>query len=159
MRDYPSQILGKVLRNKIVRFFLVSGLNTAFGYGLFALLIFAGLHYTLAGLITTVCGVLFNFKTIGLLVFNSKRNAIIFRFFGVYAINYFISIGLLTILERSGIDASISLKFFQATSLVLFQNPRAHTCIGAAILVIPLGLFAYALHRFLVFGNPAVKKA
>ena len=52
-----------------VKFVLVGILNTAFGYLVFALLLFLGLHYTLAVILSTIAGVLFNFKTTGTLVF------------------------------------------------------------------------------------------
>jgi putative flippase GtrA len=154
MRDHLLQQISKVLKNKIIRFFLVSGLNTAFGYGLFALLIFIGLHYTIAGLIGTILGILFNFKTTGLLVFESNKNRLILKFIGVYGINYVISMSLLTLLERSGVDAFLSLSLLQVAGVSLLKNPRINACIGAAILIIPMGLFAYALNHRFVFTKP-----
>ena len=124
-------LIKKLLHNKIIRFFLVSGLNTAFGYGLFALLINAGLHYALAGFITTILGILFNFKTIGSLVFKNKNNILIFKFFGVYGINYVLGVFFLTIFKYYGINEYI----------------------GAAILIVPLGLFAYVLNHYFVFNK------
>ena len=124
-------LIKKLLHNKIIRFFLVSGLNTAFGYGLFALLIYAGLHYALAGFITTILGILFNFKTIGSLVFKNKNNILIFKFFGVYGINYVLGVIFLTIFKYYGINEYI----------------------GAAILIVPLGLFAYVLNHYFVFNK------
>jgi len=148
-----TNFIKKILQKKIVRFFLVSGLNTAFGYGLFSSLILIGLHYTIAGLISTILGILFNFKTIGLVVFKNKKNDLIFKFFGVYGINYIISIALLTLFESSGMDTFLSLKLFTFTNLLFFKNPRINACIGGAILVIPMGLFAYVLNHFFVFNN------
>ena len=80
------------------RFVLVGLLNTAFGYSIFSLLIFLGLHYTVAILIATVLGVLFNFKTIGKLVFNNPHNHLFFKFIGVYTITYCINIILVKLL-------------------------------------------------------------
>jgi putative flippase GtrA len=144
--------INKTVCNKIVRFFLVSGLNTVFGYGLFALLVLIGLHYTIAGLVATVLGVLFNFKSIGLLVFKTNRNVVVFKFIGVYGINYVISILLLTVLEQSGIDAFLGKELFQITNLLIITAPRANACIGGAILIVPMGLLAYALNHRFVFG-------
>ena len=48
---------------RFMRFILIGIPNTAFGYSLYALLIFLGLRYDLAILIATILGVLFNFKT------------------------------------------------------------------------------------------------
>lgn len=56
---------------RFVRFVLVGGLNTAFGYGLFVVAL-AILPTAFAALCTsTVLGVLFNFVTTGSYVFNS----------------------------------------------------------------------------------------
>jgi putative flippase GtrA len=154
--SYKVQMKGYLDRNKIIRFFLVSGLNTAFGYGLFAILILLGLHYAIAGFITTVCGVIFNYKTIGVLVFKNKKNTLILKFLGVYGINYVIGMLLLTFLERSGIDAFISSSLFQVVSFQIINTPRVNTCVGAAILVMPMGLFAYALNHLFVFNGPNI---
>jgi putative flippase GtrA len=154
MPDYLSRQISKLLRNKIIRFFLVSGINTAFGYGLFSFLVFIGLHYAIAGLIGTILGILFNFKTTGLLVFGSNKNGLIIKFIGVYGINYVISMSLLTLLERSGLDSFLSLSLLQVADVSLLKNPRINACIGAAILIIPMGLFAYTLNHRFVFTKP-----
>jgi putative flippase GtrA len=148
-----------MLKNKVLRFFLVSGLNTAFGYGLFAFLIFIGLHYAIAGLIGTIIAVAFNFKTIGMIVFNNNNNRRIYKFMGVYGINYVISILLLTVLEQSGIDTFLSNELYQSTNILLFKIPRVNACIGGALLVIPMGLFAFALNHRFVFSEPALVPA
>jgi len=121
----------KLFHNKIIRFFLVGGLNTSFGYGLFSLLIYIGLHYTLASFICTILCVLFNFKTIGSLVFKNKNNVLIFKFLGVYVINYILGILFLSIFKHFGVNEYI----------------------GGAILIVPMGLFAYVLHHYFVFNK------
>ena len=60
---------------------------------MFALLIFLDFHYSLASLLATIAGVLFNFKTIGKIVFKSHDNLLIKKFFGVYILTYFLNIG------------------------------------------------------------------
>ena len=67
-----------------IKFLAVGVLNTLFGYGIFALLLFIGLHYAVASILATICGVLFNFKTTGTLVFNNNDNRLIFKFISVY---------------------------------------------------------------------------
>lgn len=109
----------------------MGGLNTAFGYGLFALLIYVGLHYALASFICTILGILFNFKTIGSLVFKNKNNMLIFKFLGVYGINYILSVLFLAIFKHFGINEYI----------------------GGAILIVPMGLFAYVLNHYFVFNK------
>jgi len=86
----------------------VGGINTLFGYGLFALLITLGVHYTIAVLIGTILGVLFNFKTTGALVFKNKNNKLLFKFFAVYSVNYVIYVGGIKLLSRCISDSRIS---------------------------------------------------
>ncbi|MDR1343560.1 MAG: GtrA family protein [Prevotellaceae bacterium] len=77
-----------MLQNQLVRYLMVGGLNTAFGYGVYALLIWMGAHYTVATLVSTVAGILFNFKTYGALVFKNKSNRLIIRYLAVYGFLY-----------------------------------------------------------------------
>lgn len=87
-----------------VKFILVGILNTAFGYLAFALLLFAGLHYTLAVILSTVAGILFNFKTTGVIVFKNNNNKLIFKFVAVYALTCTIGIIILRLAELSHIN-------------------------------------------------------
>jgi putative flippase GtrA len=112
-----------------LRFLVVGGINTVFGYSVFALFILLGLHYVLAALLGQICGILFNFKTTGTLVFKNRDNRLIFRFFGVYLITYFLTIGLLKLFDMAGV-----------TPLV-----------AGAIIVLPMGLVSFLLMRKLVF--------
>ncbi|MDR0940174.1 MAG: GtrA family protein [Mediterranea sp.] len=81
-----------------VRFVLVGIVNTLFGVGLYCLFIYLGLPYRLAVLLSTVLGVLFNFKTIGAFVFRNRSNRLLFRFVGVYVVAYFVNIGIIHLL-------------------------------------------------------------
>jgi len=112
-----------------LRFLVVGGINTVFGYSVFALFILIGLHYVLAALLSTICGILFNFKTTGTLVFKNRDNRLIFRFFGVYLITYFLIVGLLKLFDMAGV-----------TPLV-----------AGAIIVLPMGVVSFLLMRKLVF--------
>jgi putative flippase GtrA len=127
------------LRNRFVRFLLVGGLNTAFGYTVFAICILIGTPYPLAALISTVLGVLFNFKSYGTLVFASHDNRLIFRFFGVYGICYVVGL--------------VPLAWAKAHSVPILWM--------AAICVLPMALLAFTLQRVLVFhrsgGLPDLK--
>lgn len=122
------------INNRLVRFFLVCGLNTAFGYGLFALLVHFGVAYPLALLISTIAGILFNFKTIGLFVFKNSNNVLIFKFFCVYGSTYFCNLGCLSLL-----------KYFEI-----------NIYLGAALLLIPIGLLSFILNKAFVFKNSSV---
>ncbi len=82
-----------------VKFILVGVLNTAFGYLAFALLLFLGLHYSIAVVLSTIAGILFNFKTIGVLVFKNHNNKLIFKFVAVYTLICTIGIIILRLAE------------------------------------------------------------
>jgi putative flippase GtrA len=90
------------------RFLVVGVVNTAFSYALFSLFIFLRLHYTLAVLLATVVGVLFNFKTTGRYVFSSRSNRVLYRFLGVYTLTYFINIGMLRLLSSWGMSLYVA---------------------------------------------------
>lgn len=83
-------------RNKQFFVFIIVGMiNTLFGYSVFSLFIFLGMHYTLAALLGTVIGICFSFKTLGTLVFKNFRYRLFFKFVIVYTVTYFVSIGLI----------------------------------------------------------------
>jgi putative flippase GtrA len=84
----------------LLKFFLVGILNTIFGYAIFSIFIFIGLHYSLALLFSTILGILFNFKTIGKLVFNNNNNSLFLRFLFVYVLQYFLNIMSISLLSK-----------------------------------------------------------
>ncbi|EPE4190355.1 GtrA family protein [Yersinia enterocolitica] len=101
-----------LLKVKLVRFLLVGVMNAAFGYGCFAGFLYLGLHYSMALLLATILGVLFNFKSIGTLVFGSKKNSLIFRFVAGYTVVYganVAGIAALTLLGATPYLAGIAL--------------------------------------------------
>lgn len=85
------------------KYVVVGGVNTVFGYGIFALLIYFGLVYPVALFIATVLGIAFNFKSTGIFVFQSHDNRLIFRFVAVYFLIYFINLIGLKILSGEGL--------------------------------------------------------
>lgn len=114
---------------QFLRFLVVGGLNTVFGYSVFAVFILLNLPYPLAALLGHTCGVLFNFKTYGLLVFKNKDNRLIFKFVGVYVFTYFLTVGLLWVFNLYGV----------------------HNLIAGAIIILPVASVAFILNRRLVF--------
>ena len=89
---------------QIIRFLIIGTLNTGFAYGLYALFIFIGLHYTLAVLFSTLIGIFFSFKTFGNWVFFNPDIRRIFRFAAVYGGCYVLNIGILKLLTSIGIS-------------------------------------------------------
>lgn len=89
-------------RTRFLRYLVVGGINTAFGFGAYALLLALGLHYTLAVGLSTALGILFNFMTTGRLVFGNARAGAIPRFIGVYGLLYLLNIAGIALLKLLG---------------------------------------------------------
>lgn len=124
----------KKIDSKFIRFLLVGGLNTAFGYFIYSLFLFFGFHYALASLFGTVFGILFNFKTTGVLVFQNKKNSLIFSFFAVYVFLYGLNV--------------IGLKIFDYFNINLY--------IAGFVLLLPMALLSFFLMKRFVFGEKNV---
>lgn len=109
-----------------VKFILVGVLNTIFGYGAFALLLYLGLHYSLAVILSTIAGILFNFKTTGTLVFKNYDNKLIFKFVSVYALTCGVGIMFLKAADMMHINlyfaGLISTGFCAIISFILNKN-------------------------------------
>lgn len=112
-----------------MKFLAVGFLNTLFGYSVFSLLIYLELHYGVASLLSTIVGVLFNFKTTGKIVFNNSNNNLLYRFIGVYTLIYFVNIGLLRI--------------FDILNVGMYE--------AGAILILPIACLSFYLNKTLVF--------
>ena len=84
---------------KIYKYLIVGGVNTVFGYSIFAIFIFFGFHYSLAVLIATILGVLFNFQSYGRLVFKNHSWNLLGRFVFVYTTIYLVNITLLLVFD------------------------------------------------------------
>jgi putative flippase GtrA len=119
-----------LLRSRFVRFLLVGGINTLFGYGVFAALILLRVPYALAALVSTVAGILFNFKSYGTLVFGSRDNRLIFRFFAVYGVCYLLGL--------------VPLAWAKAHHMNLL--------VVAAVMLVPMAAVSFVLNRTFVFG-------
>ena len=81
------------------KYLLVGGVNTAFGYSVFVILLFFGFHYSLAVLVATILGVLFNFQSYGRLVFQAHSWNLLGRFVFVYTSIYLVNITLLLVFD------------------------------------------------------------
>jgi putative flippase GtrA len=93
---------------RFVRFLLVGLLNTAVGYSIFAALILAGLGIVPATVGATVMGALFNFKSIGSLVFGSSGAKLLPRFLAVYLLQCAANIGALRLFQAAGVPLLIA---------------------------------------------------
>jgi putative flippase GtrA len=119
----------KLWNIRFVRFLVVGGINTVFGYSVYAFFIYIGLHYSLAALFATILGVLFNFKTTGKIVFDNSNNSLLLKFIGVYLITYLISLAFLK-------------------GLVLL---KINLYLAGALVILPNAVIAYLLNKRFVF--------
>lgn len=92
-----------LLTQRPVRFVMVGGLNTAFGYTIFASLVLLGFSSALALFIATLCGMIFNFLTTGRLVFANRDWRLFPRFIATYVIVYAFNLTLLRLIEEAGV--------------------------------------------------------
>lgn len=81
---------------ELVRYYMAGAVNAAFGYGLFAVLVWAGLGMYLAQALAHVLGVAFNYFTYSRHVFQGAPSARL-RFIASYAVNYGISLAFLAL--------------------------------------------------------------
>lgn len=116
---------------RFVRFLFVGGLNTVFGYLIYSALILINFHYSLALLLGTILGVIFNFFTTGNIVFRNKNPKLIFRFVLVYVVTYFINLGFLKI----------------------FDGLKMNMVVAGGILLLPMALISFLLNRIFVFRD------
>jgi putative flippase GtrA len=68
------------------------------------LFIYLGFDYKIAAFLAMVLGVLFNFQTIGRLVFDKYNNRLLFKFISVYVVIYFVGVVIIKIGKSYGLD-------------------------------------------------------
>lgn len=120
-----------MLTRQFITFLFVGSMNTVVGYCLYAFFIFLNIHYTLAVLLSTVIGVLFNFQTTGRIVFKNSSQMRIFRFIGVYAFLYILNISFIKCMQP------------------LFNN----FYVTGFVAIFPLAMIAFLLNKYIVFRN------
>lgn len=81
------------------RFYQAAALNTAFGFGLYAIFVACGINLFVAQAISFVCGTAFNYLTYSRHVFRGGSPAKA-RFAGAYAANYVMNVAFLAAFNR-----------------------------------------------------------
>ncbi len=127
-------LAAKFWNNQFLRFLLVGGINTVFGYCMYALFTFMGLHYSIAMLLAQISGVIFNFYTTGRIVFNNSDARLFIRFFCVYITIYMVNVLLLGAFEQASYNMYIA----------------------GALLILPNALLSFFLNKILVFPKVSV---
>ena len=92
----------------LLRYVMVGAFNTAFSYGAYCGLLYAGLHYPLASLGALILGVLLSFVTLGRYVFVSQLRGRFHKFLLVWAALYLLNIGTIRLLLAFGLDAYVA---------------------------------------------------
>lgn len=102
--------INNIIRHRVVKFLLVGFLNTMFGYSLYALLVYFGLPYHHSLLLTTIIGVIFNYFSLGKMVFQGDGGRSTFvKFISVYCMVYlFNAYGLEQLVEQHQINPYVS---------------------------------------------------
>jgi len=112
-----------------LRFVAVGALNTIFGYSVFALFIWLGQDYEISVAIATIVGVVFNFFSMGKLVFGVVDISRIIFFITVYAVIYSLNV--------AGLKVAVSLS--------------VNIYIANAIILPVLAVFSYLVNKYYVF--------
>jgi len=124
------RLLSDAFENRGVRFLIMGGLNTIFGYVVFASLSFLGVSNWASLLIGNLFGLVFNFLTHGHVVFRALSLNRIPRFIGVYAALYVVNLLLIGLIQ----------------GLIGWSAINAQ-----ALLLIPISVLSYMLMANFVF--------
>ena len=87
------------LFTELWRYYGVGVVNTAFGYGLFAGLVWLKLNLFVAQIVAHLCGMAFNYVMFRMHVFRGVRPKI-WAYIGAYAFNYGLGLTFLALLHR-----------------------------------------------------------
>jgi len=80
-------------------YYKIGILNTIFGLAVYSALVFLSLNLFVAQIIAQICGVTFNYFTYSRHVFSTYERSI-WRFIGVYGVNYLIGLATLYAVHR-----------------------------------------------------------
>ena len=114
---------------QFIKFIIVGVLNTIVGYGIYWAMLQLDFNFTIAALVSTLIGIIFNFFTMGRLVFNSENNVLFYKFVFVVIFLYLISIAGISFIHNFDISYEIA----------------------GAIIIIPRAILSYILNKNVVF--------
>ena len=95
-------------KRQFLRFLAVGVLNTAFGYGIFVVLVLLKLVPGTSLFIATVAGVFFNYLTTGRLVFAARGVRHLPLFAAVYGLTFLANLWSLKLLLAAGFSAIVA---------------------------------------------------
>ena len=102
----------------------VGAVNAAFGYGVYALLLFVGVNLFAAQIIAHLLGMTFNYFMFRRHVFRDSRGAVV-PYIAAYAVNYGLSLatlaGLKRVLESDYLAGFLSIVFVALVNFVVLK--------------------------------------
>jgi putative flippase GtrA len=113
---------------KFFKFLFVGAFNTLFAYTIYAILVTIGIIPNIALFLQYILGVLWNFKTTGIIVFKNNNNRLIFKFIASYILTFVVNSILLNILIR-----------------------YINDYLAQAVLVLPIAILSFLIFKFWVF--------
>jgi putative flippase GtrA len=122
--------MSRFFQLSFVKFLFVAGLNTLFGYAIYSIVYYLIKERYSSVVLSNIVAILFNFKTYSTIVFKSKDNSKIFKFFGVYLCTMCVNMVAFKLLYLSGIT-----------------DPY----VEGAIFLLPGALLSFSLMRKFVF--------
>lgn len=128
-----SASLHALWRRRWIRFVLAGGLNTTFSYGVYVLLLWLGLHYSLAYFCAVALGVGFSYGTHGMVVFGRVGWRRFARYVVGWGAIYGLNVALIRMLTEWGWSAYLA----------------------GALTVLPCAILSYFVQRYFVFRDCA----
>ena len=107
LMTFLKKYMLKMFNLRFIRFLFVGGFNTLLSMGIFSLLYYIGLHYTVATFITFIIGIIISFNGHKYFTFSSKSKKI-YRFFGFALFFYLVINGFLYIADENGFNMYLS---------------------------------------------------
>ena len=123
--------INKLSKHQVVKFLGTGLLNTVFGYSIYATLVYVGIPYLAALLISTSIGVIFNFFSFGRIVFYARSGLLVFgKFVTCYGAVF----------------------FFNAFSLdMLVVNLKMSPYVAQVLCIIPSVIMSWILLKYWVY--------
>jgi putative flippase GtrA len=104
-QSLPSRAQALFERSLSLRYLVIGVANTAFGCGLYLLLLYAGFGVAAASALALVAGILVSYQTQGTITFRTKSTAVFLRFVCAWTIIYFANLGEIRLFQHGGLNA------------------------------------------------------
>lgn len=153
------------LKSPFLKFLMVGGLNALFGYFTFTIFILLKFPFFWATLVSTILGILFNFKTFGTLVFKSHDNRLLFRFLVTYGVVFLINVGIFYTCKWACTDLGLfdgpswkeAVAFLQNHLNFFDWSSRLFSLLMGLVTLLPLAAISYVLQKRFVFPPAGAK--